>query len=150
MWVTAEGYEGLTQFTLAVLDVATADPAAKVVEHYRVNEVTKGKDEKGKDVDVHTEKYHVQRYTIRQDPPEDPVNTVEKIIDHSNSGRKEVAIELLKTLRPLNVAASKRLEIAMDSLKKGNGLPADFGTITHSVAVTGSSPTGRLNFFSPS
>jgi hypothetical protein len=58
VWVTPEGYEGLTQLSLAILDVATADPAPSVVEHYDVKQ------------DQGDYKYKVERYVCRvSDPP---------------------------------------------------------------------------------
>jgi|HubBroStandDraft_4_1064222.scaffolds.fasta_scaffold131151_1 hypothetical protein len=55
VWVMPEGCEGLTQLTLAILDVATADPAPSLMEHYDVQQ------DQGK------YKYRVQRYVCRDD-----------------------------------------------------------------------------------
>ena len=57
VWVPPEGCEGLTQLALAVLDVATADPAPSVVEHYDVRQ------------DQGDCKYKVDRYVCRDPKP---------------------------------------------------------------------------------
>jgi hypothetical protein len=121
VWVLPEGYEGLTQLALAILDVATADPAPSVVEHYDVNQDKDGY------------KYRVQRYVCRV---ADPCSDVEvgqslneakaKILALPQYARSLPAVKTEAARNEMQVAMTSTARDALAHLKKAKGhLPED-------------------------
>ena len=162
VWVTAEGCEGLTQLTLALLDVVTADPdPSPAVEHYRFQQIS-GNERK----DV----FHVERYTTKEhmtddDLPGVALSKAAALIDEISTTqdplRKQAATnqatEILNNLLPFVVSDKHQesLQSLIKSLQDGKSkdLPKDTASTFRNFEIKQQNPPrrmGRLNYYSPS
>jgi len=174
VWITPDHVRELTELTLAVLDVATADPAPSVVEHYDVAKCKDG--------------YHVKRYVCRvENPPcdtdlctKEKVEAVQKLIDELDAYRKDNKIgevkataqtaighlrdvrEQLKShgasaanMRNLDATINGLADVRAEGLgpqddKKFTDIQQAMGNVPSELGTTTSAfSVKRLNFFQP-
>jgi hypothetical protein len=166
VWVMPEGYEGLTQFTLAVLDVATADPAPKTREYFCF------------DYNAKNNISNIQRFTKRNENPFPEIDAVlaetndwlkkynEKFMKKSyselNDKEKKAVDDSLKDLRRAIEPRVKKLDLCdpkvteiQQMLQEGLRNRQEVVILSERLvahrqaAAEAVPPTGRTNFYSP-
>jgi hypothetical protein len=170
VWVTPEGYDSLTKLTLAILDIVTADPAPKTVDHYDVRDgnqkqiysvakcTTRGKCNLGMMFDL------LKSILLEQLPAAIKANP------NAIKEKADQATHLLEEIRPSihNAVAMQSLESLIEELKDARVLGADanleklkaineansplaanLATLQTFAVIGEPSPVGRVNFYSP-